>query len=316
METETTEKKPKLLGDMKILNKYLKEVKKRSMGAWRNQDSAIKKFLEYRVKDFKDITTIDVIEYFDEIIDEMDLKLSSKETYRSYLQSFFYYVQAIYLSVGINFVNPVPIKKIYSFTKKENDFEKISKINGKIFTNEELLEILEISKKQDQKYRDFIVFGILISSGMRISEALTTKVENIDLDERTIQTGFIKDARKSNKTLLFFFRERFKPYLKRYIQYLNDKSEWLFPGQKEYLNSSSFRDYVGIKYGKKYRKFHKFRGTLITNYKKNGCSLDDREILMNHKPTSMQGGHYVKLSISERRDLYDKYFPYKDFPYF
>jgi len=300
--------------DFNLVESYLKGVEKRSYPTYKNHKHIIIDCLNYIDKDIQKISMIDVKDFLENVIDNKPIKLDSKETYRSILTSFFYYVQSIYLSKNVEFRNPVPIKRVFQFRKNENDFTKISDINNNIYSKNDLLEILNTSKKH--RFRDFIIFSFLTIDGPRISETLSIRVENINLKERYFETGFTKNARKSNKGLLFFFSEAFKPYLEKYMQFLNIKSGWLFKGRNSHLQTTSFYMYVKKNYGEKYSRFHTFRRTLITNRIKIGCPLLISEMLMNHKSSSVEGEHYLELSINEKRDLYDKYFPYYDIPYF
>jgi len=301
--------------DFSIVEGYLKEVAKRSIGAYRNQKSRILRTLNHLNKPLQEITMIDIKEYFDRVIDIDDIKLSSKETHRSYLKSFFYYVQAYFLDQNITFQNPVPITKVYKFTKKNKDFKKVSEQDGEIYTETELQEILNQAKLQG--FRDFILYGIITATGMRISEALTIRIENINLEERYIETGFEMDARKSDKGLLFFFPKGFKPYLEKYLLYLNKEQGWLFKGTKTHLTTPGWRNRCKKYYEEKYSLFHTFRRTMITRRIKDmNCDLLISEMLMNHAPSSVEGKHYLKLSIQEKREYYDKYFPYKNITYF
>lgn len=300
--------------DFDLVESYLKEVEKRSYPTYKNHKYIVIGCLNYIDKNIQTISMIDVKGFLENVIDNKPIKLDSKETYRSILTSFFYYVQSIYLSRNIEFRNPVPIKRVFQFRKNENDFTKISDIDNKIYSKKSLLEILNISKKH--RFRDFIIFSFLTIDGPRISEVLSIRVENINLKERYFETGFTKNARKSNKGLLFFFSKTFKPYLQKYLQFLNIKSGWLFKGRTSHLQTISFYLYVKENYGQKYSRFHTFRRTLITNRIKMGCPLLISEMLMNHKSSSVEGGHYLELSIKEKRDLYDKYFPYYEVFYF
>ena len=176
--------------------------------------------------DLKKISMIDIKNYFDNVIDvrikkksEKPIGRDSKEVYRSYLSSFFDYVIGRFLQINIEYRNPVPNKRIYKFNLQKSDIRKHSDINDEIFTEQELLDILEASKKKN--LRDFILFSLLIIDGARISEILTIKIEDVHLEERYFETGFEKNARKStrfsNKSLIFFFPEKFRPYLEQYI---------------------------------------------------------------------------------------------------
>lgn len=313
--------------DFKIIDDYLEEVHKRSTASYRNQKSIVLNCLNYINKDLEKITMIDIKNYFDNDIavrinkrNNNPIGIDSKKAYRAYLSSFFDYVIGRFLQTNIEYRNPVPNKRIYKFDLHESDIRKQSNINDEIFTEQELLEVLNASKKKN--LRDFILFSLLIIDGARISEILTIKIENINLKERYYETGFEKNARKStrfsNKSLLFFFPEKFRPYLEQYIKYIGKNNIWLFSGKIEYMYSGGLRDYVIRNYSKKYQLFHKYRKTLISNRLiKMDCPLWISEGLTNHQISySTQIKHYAKFSIEQKRDLYDKYFPYYSFPYF
>ena len=173
------------------------------------------------------------------------------------------------------------------------------------------------------------MFSLLICTGARHSEIRSIRLENINLEERYVETGFEKDARKStlrsDEGLLFFFPEKFMVYLKNYIYSLKKDEKWLFPAFKS-DNSYSFLDDGALYYTKKIIenalgfkfKLHKFRNTIINNRLiKMRCPLWLSEALTNHKiSNSTQIKHYASLTIEQKRKLYDEYFPYYDFPYF
>lgn len=299
--------------DNQIVTDYLQEVNKRSYNAYKCQKSAINNCLNYVGKDIQAISMFDIKSYFEQIDVKKTLKLTTKETKRSYLNSFFCFVQAIYLEQRIEFKNPVPNRKIYQFTQDQNDVKRFNDNKNEVYLKKELEEFLEIVKKRN--FRDFIVFGLLTCTGTRISEMLTIKKSDVNLKERYFETGFEKDARKSTlrtkQSLLFFFPENFRPYLEQYIKY-NDNI-WLFPGRTSHYQVGPFSVNVRLNYDKQNAKFHKFRRTLITERMKLNCPLWISEGLMNHKSSSVEGEHYIKLSVEEKRSLYDKYFPYYDF---
>ncbi len=186
--------------DYKIILDYLNEAFKRSTASYKSQKSTILNLLNYLNKNLQEITMVDIKDYFDNVIDlkinkrnNNPIGLNSKETYRSYLCSFFDYIIGRFLEDNIEFRNPVPNKRIYKFTQLESDIQKRSNINDEIFTEQELLEILNLSKKKG--LRDFILYSLLIIVGARISEILTLKIENINFKERYFETGFVKDSR-------------------------------------------------------------------------------------------------------------------------
>jgi len=304
------------------VNSYLNEVKKRSDYAYYNNKSVIRLFFEYINKPADKITKIDVRNYFRDVIDKKNLKKDTKNTYRAYLSSFFDFVESIQLKKDIDFSNPVPSKRIFQFTKKPTDIKKKSEQEIKLLTKKQIFQIIEYCKRNKSK-RHFIFFGLAICTGARCSELLSIKIDNINLGERFLETGFEKNARKSTRiiedALMFFIPRRLTEYLKNYILTL-DSEEWLFP-------SPSKPDHIGTGFAEySYRQIrkalsfhfsmHYFRHSLITYLKANECPQDIREGLLNHVPSSTQGRRYEHLDTPEKRALYDKYFPYYSIKYF
>ena len=271
---------------------------------------------------------IDVKNYFEDLLDKKEVKMKTKEAQRSHLTSFFYYVQSLLLSENIEFRNPIPNQRVFQFTKKYDDIRKQSEIKKQILTDEQLERILDYCKK-NLKRKYFIKFGLLISTGARHSEIRSIRLKNVNLPERYLETGFEKDARKStlrsDEGLLFFFPDKFRTYLKNYIYSLKRDEEWLFPAIKSdnsysflasgtlYYTKKKIENALGFKF-----KPHKFRNTIINNRLiKMRCPLWLSEALTNHKiSNSTQIKHYASLTIEQKRNLYDEYFPYYDFSYF
>ncbi|MHA1147578.1 MAG: tyrosine-type recombinase/integrase [Promethearchaeota archaeon] len=208
--------------DYEIVKDYLKEVEKRSHGSYRNNKGIILDCLNYINKDLKKIGMLDIKSYLENVIDIRNICYDSKKTYRSYLKSFFDYVEAILLKENVEFRNPVPNERVFKFTRKDSDIKKQSDAGKMIYTNLELLNILQLAKKK--KLRDFILFSLLIITGARIVEILSIQIKDVNLEGRFFETGFIKGARKTTRTsresLLFFFTRNFSKYLEAYIKYL------------------------------------------------------------------------------------------------
>lgn len=227
----------------------------------------------------------------------------------------------MYLANDKTYNNPVPSKKIYQFTKKDTDIKRYSQIVQKILTPEQLTTILNYAKEK-MNLRSLIILLLEIYTGARISEVRTLLREDVHLNERFFETGFTIDARKStlNKAsgLIFFYPEVIVSYLKKYEKTL-ENSRWFFPGYSDVpLSPASVRKiYVEIRRETGvFFSFHYFRRTLITERAKLGCPLWISEGLMNHASSSVEGESYIKLTVKEKRDTYDKYDPYKDLEFF
>lgn len=306
------------------VNSYLTDVKKRSDSAYRNNKSVLKSLLNYSDIPIPKITKINIRNYFNDVLDQKEIGLKTKETHRAYLTSFFYHVESLLLKNDIEYLNPVPNKKVYKFQKKVGDIVKQSEKMDKLLSKSQILQILDYCKKNLNK-REFILFALSTCTGARISEIRTIEIKNINLEERYFETGFEKNAHKStlhrDEGLLFFFPKHLLAYLKNYIFTLNKRNEkWLFSSQK----SEKFILSAGVEYI--YRKIrtalgfhfsmHYFRHSMITYLKKNKCPQEYREGLLNHEPSTTQGKFYEHLSIAEKREIYDKYFPYSNIVYF
>lgn len=312
-----------------FIDNFLEEVKKRSPGSFINNQIVIRDLIKEIPKPFQEFSMIDIQDYFIRIIDkktirdtEINIKKNSKNTKRYILMSFFNYIQKTLLAYGIEFSNPVPSKKIFKFSTNLEDISHVSDDELKIVTIEQIKKILTYVY-HDFKLRDFILFGLTICSGARISEIRSIMKKDINLETHSFQTGFIPGARKTslhtNKGLLFFFPSGFTKYIEIYLESCPKCDKWLFPGYKDNCLSRPHAQNLLFKIREKidiYFTWHYFRRSRITAMSKNGCPLVISELLLNHIPSSVEGKHYIKLSVKEKRELYDKWDPYKNISYF
>ncbi|KKL23339.1 hypothetical protein LCGC14_2426380 [marine sediment metagenome] len=310
------------LSDKALIVSFLQETKKRSEGACANNKTVLREFFKYIKKPIPAITMIDVRNYFISYLDLLPIKNNTKNSRRFMLSSFFNYVQAIYLANNQQYINPVPSSKIFKFTSKRADIERTSKEELKILTIAQINEILEYTYKNNN-IRDFIIVGLVVATGARISEIRTILFNDLHLEERFFETGFIISARKSTlnkgKGLLFFYPEGFNKYINEYLNERPKDSEWLFPGYMEKHLSKSKTDLIYTGISKKlgfHFSWHYFRRTRITEMAKMGCPQPISEGLMNHQASSVEGEFYIKLKINEKRDLYSKWDPFQKIRFF
>ena len=312
-----------------LIKSYLNEVRKRSEGEFNNSKMLLRSFFRHVKKKIKDITMLDVKDYFENYLDIRPIKNNTKNTRRYMLKGFFDHVQITYLSENKNYNNPVPSKKIYQFTKKEGDIQRYNESSEKemVFDQGQLIQIWDYALHRYKLtlrfmwLRDFVLLTLIVCTGARISEIRTIMLQDVHVKQRYFETGFVKGARKSTmnkkKGLLFFFPEKIIYYLKLYMQLLEEKKGpdniWLFPGQKgsfltdmgARLITTKLSKHLGFKI-----RWHSFRRSMITSRTKMGCPLYLSEMLMNHAPSSVEAKSYIKLTLEEKRDYYDQYFPY------
>ena len=297
--------------EQEILEDYLTEVKKSSKGTWYNYRSQIINSLNYINRPLQEITKSDMKSYFT-FYDGKDITLKAKNRTRGILKVFFEFVEALFEENGIDFRNPVPSSRIFKFSTTEKDFkeEKDAK-----YSIEEIYGIIDKAKKRSFKH--FIILGILAETGMRAGECLSIKIENIDFSKNLITTGMVKNNRKSKKLLKFFITPRFANYLKLYIAQINRNAGYLFNTRgNNYYAYCNFASWMERNFGMDYTQFHKFRRSIITHRVKMGCPEWISEGLTNHKQTSTQKKYYIKLNDQEKYELYQKWFPYRECPYF
>ena len=310
---------------LELLNAHLNEKLKSSVKTMEKNRYVLLVFLNHVKRNVLDVSPRDALEYLNFLESRRDIGKSTKDQYRSDILMFFEYIE-FWQRVNHNptYRNPVPNSRIFKFseTKKTKDITKVSS-----FTKEQLVKLLKLAKMRN--LRDYMLFQLLIKVGMRISEAVTIRIENIDFTERTIITGMEPRARKSSrhfedKQLVFFFSRKLGLKLREYVLYLNKTSGWLFEGYKgNHLNITNgsttilkyYHERMGFKFG-----FHAFRRTLITRRKKHYDGQDGRlkiadwesEIIMNHVPKTVEHKHYLKLSTAEKREIFDMYPMFED----
>jgi len=301
------------------INSYLFEIRKRTTSTY--QDVIIKKFLNYINKTVHEVKKIDVINFFKDVLDNENISYASKNTYRAGLKSFFYYVEALIIDKFPDFTNPVPNNRIYRFSQNETDVKRKSERNEKMLSKAQLMKILDFCKKNFSK-KVFIFFALATCTGARDAELRSIRINDVNIKERYFETGFEHGARKSTlkskESLLFFFPENFGIYLENYL-HSQKKKKYLFSTKENTFPGKNFSIYYYRKMSNALNfKFsmHFFRHSLITHLKKNKCPRDEREMLLNHSASSTQARYYEHLTIHEKREIYDRYFPYYKIPYF
>lgn len=315
------------MNDDEILQGYLLKCFNRSTGSYNNNKSILKHFLNTINKKISKITVFDIMEYFETSLDKKNIKKSTKNTIRYTLKSFFNYVKKQYLKEGKEYTNPVPERDLFEFSQKAEDIKRQSTYKLPILSMDELEQIKEYFEKNEKLFkkkkitRNYLLFLIAIFTGARISEVRTLRVNDINITERYLESGFIKDARKttlrSEESLLFFFPEYLIEPLKEYLKIRKFNSEFLFysPMNPTKPLSHELCQVICKKISKKLGfKFtwHYFRKTMITERIKMGCPEGLSEVLSNHVGTSVEWESYIKLSIEKRREKYDEFFPYNE----
>lgn len=314
--------------DKDAVEKYLLAKWKRSPYSYATARAAINLFYAHVQKSVVEIAFNDIDSFF-ERVDNADLARGTKVLYWNTLRGFVR--EMIYQhnrANGTMLVDPFPPGNVnfnVNTAISKVDTEKIDS-TADLVRDDVMDTILTHARRASQ--REYVFLLLLKHCGMRESECKSIRVENVHLDERYIVTGIVHGCRKSNTSgetpSVYFFPKSVALQLRQYLLLLAPGEEWLFPqARMGKTGTKSYQDQYYL-FWKRYSKVagvhlksHQFRKTLISKRKKmrlaSGEKIDveDSNVLMNHVGANTQQKFYYKLSISERRALYDKWDPYK-----
>ena len=264
------EKTNQLLIKQFIKNKKLKGLSPNSLNYYESQ---LKKVALWSSKSFIEMTSDDLKEY---LIFYRDLNQCSKTTLnnaRRILSSFWKWLE-IEEKIIIN-----PMKRIPAI--------KIPKYVRKAFTDEEV-EILRKYLYHQNNLRDIAIFELLLSSGLRLSEVASLRIDDLNFVEcKGVVMG------KGAKERVFYFSERAKVSLDDYIDSRIDNKEWLFVSSNAPYNKwgitgigTMIRE-LGRRAGVNNVHPHKFRRTLATRLVRKGMPIEQVSTILGHSNLSV-----------------------------
>lgn len=201
--------------------------------------------------------------------------------------------RAHYLTVLRNFYQFLIDEEIIEFNPCENILmPKIEKTLPNYLTEEEIKKILDINLNTPYDYRNKAMLELLYATGIRISELINLKLENIYFDDDVI---LVKG--KGNKERICPFSTYAKHYLKVYLEnYRNSlikktKNNYVFLNNhgKNMTRQGFFKILKEIANKKKITKEispHTIRHSFATNLLKNGADLRIIQELLGHSDLS------------------------------
>lgn len=221
------------------------------------------------------------------------------------------------------------LKSFFSYANEKNGIENIMedfqapKIEKKLprFLTEEEIELLLQTAEQDSSVtgiRNKVMLYLLYGTGMRISELVALKADDIYFD-----TSFIKVFGKGGKERLIplprMMLDLVRSYLTQKAQHENPaikESAYLFAsvysGKVKPMSRQSFWIYLKAlcKKAEINRPIspHSLRHSLATHMLKNGTDLRSLQLILGHENvTTVQV--YTHVEVSHLRDIYNKKHP-------
>lgn len=269
---------------LKDFENYLKNVRKYSVNTVNSYLSDInifEEFLKLKKINYKNID-LNIIRNYLKHLDEEKYKTSSINRILSSLNDYYDYLVSFHVVKNNYFKDinrPRKEKKLPNFINYEEYMTLISKIEE---SNDEFL-----------KARNLLLLEILFDTGLRVSETVNIKINDIDRREQSIRV-----LGKGSKERIVYYGEYAASYLDNYLilrnrvaptaeknLLLNKNYTKLTRRGAEYLIAS-----ITKKAMLKQRVTpHTLRHTFATEMLNNGCDIRSVQELLGHKSLSTTG---------------------------
>ncbi|MBU4534414.1 MAG: tyrosine-type recombinase/integrase [Euryarchaeota archaeon] len=203
----------------------------------------------------------------------------------------------------INILNEVKTpKRTKSLPKSLNETEVKNLINA-VECN--LHSPKESHGQKCIKLRNKVILALLYSSGLRISELVSLRSDDVDPDDRTIRI-----RGKGEKDRIVLFDEETKNLIKGYITFIGNEDDYLFlnrfgnPITPRYVQMmiKNYALQAGIK--KKVTP-HILRHSFATHLLKNGVDIRAIQQLLGHSNLSTTQ-IYTSVDMQTLRNVYDR----------
>lgn len=255
----------KILIKQFIKNKKLKGLSKKSLQYYKSQ---LIKLSEWTIKSFIEMNSNDLKEYLTFFRELNNCSKVTLNNVRRILSSFWMWLE-IEEKIIIN-----PMKRIPHI--------KTPKYIHKAFTDEEV-EILRNYLYSQKSKRNVAIFELLLSSGLRLSELESLRIDDVNLVECE---GLVMG--KGGKERKFYFSERAKVCITDYLNSRVDNKEWLFVSEMAPYNKFGKSGIGGMvretgrRCGIENVHPHRFRRTMATRLVRKGMPIEQVSKLLGH----------------------------------
>ena len=253
-----------------IKTKKLKGLSPRSLSYY---DDTLKRMADWCIKSFLELTTDDIKEYLRFAQSLNNCSNTSLNNTRRIISSFYGYLE----NEELILINPIKAIPHIKETKKVK----------KAFTDDEVERMRRVLYNANN-LRDIAIFEMLISSGLRISELLSLKIDDVSLvDCKGVCLG------KGNKQRVFYFSEKAKLSIMEYLSHRKDNVPFLFVGayaphnQLGVFGAETMIRKIGKKAGVDNVHPHRFRRTLATRLIRKGMEIDQVSKILGHESVSI-----------------------------
>lgn len=280
---------------------YLKIDKKYSKNTLLSYMNDINKFNEYiKNKDFKKIEKKDVISYLDN-----ERKKGMKDRTLSHnlivIKNFYKYLYRI------GEIKESPIQTI--------ELPKLKKALPHVLSVEEVDKILDIELNDKYDYRNKAMLELMYSSGLRISELVNLKIQDIDLSENIVRVcgkgskeRIIPIGDYATNYLKIYINEYRRGFIKKQVNdylFLNSRGnnisrQALFKLIKQIIRDKNIKKDVSP---------HTLRHSFATHMLENGADLRSIQELLGHSDISTTQ-IYTHVSNRVLKENYEESHPH------
>jgi site-specific recombinase XerD len=169
-------------------------------------------------------------------------------------------------------------------------------------------DVKKILKKIRGKPRDKAMILVLLRTGMRICELLSTKMQDLNLRERKI---LIFESAKNRVGRVAYLSEDARAALRKWIKIRNQKTDYLFYGHRGRPLSYEAARSVFKKYSKKaglsqkgYTR-HCLRHTFASELLSAGMPLESLQYLMGHSSIVVTRRYARLTNIALEKDYFN-----------
>jgi len=258
--------------DPEVLSMFLaaKDVEEKSCETLKLYRSVLYRFLDFTDKPVNAITTSDIRKYLSMCKQERKCKNVTIGNIRRILNGFFEWC----VLEGICVVNPV--KRIHAIKQEKSPRKAMKRIE------------LEYLRNACASLRDKAMVDFLYSTGVRVSEFCSARIENIDWERKTV----LIEHGKGDVTRLTYLNPEAEVSLKSYLSSRNDNSPYIFTRKSGCvsmpLSAKAIQNAVDRIVRAAGRSFsvhitpHVFRHTIATVLLQNGMPVEQVQLFLGH----------------------------------
>ena len=237
------------------------------------------KFLEFIKKNISEITDNDIKSYLVFLISDQKLKPASVNLVISSIK--FYYNEVLKMNLLTKFKSMKREKKLPT-----------------VLTRAEIRLLMDATKNP----KHLLLISLMYSSGLRVSESVSLRLEDINLDERT---GMVRGG-KGKKDRTIILSNKFINELKEYLVKRKENSKYIFPYRDSHITSRQAERIVSKSArlgGIKKRVFcHALRSSFATHLLESGTDIRFIQELLGH--SSLETTQiYTKVSTEQLKKI-------------